>query len=417
MRILIAAQGERTHFLGMVPLAWALRAAGHEVLVAGQPALMGAVAASGLPGAVVGPDFRLGRMLDRRGSDGAELDLTACDFGGDPGETLRGYARLVTWWLRVVNEPMFASSVALYRRWRPDLVLWEPTALAAPVAAEAVGAVHARILWSLDFLGRSRDAYLRAMAAWPPAARRDPLAEWLDGHAARWGVEFRERMTRGYFTLDYLPEPLRLQDAPGVRYVPLRYIPYNGRAVVPDWLLTPPERPRVCLTLGTSATERYGGFTLPLREVLTALGDLDAEIVATLPAAERGRLGALPPNVRPVGFTPLDPLARTCSAFVDQGGSGTFLTALTAGVPQLVVPHARMYDSGPLAERFAAQGAGLHLAPGEVTGEAVRDAVDLLLRDPSYTGAGLRLREGMEAAPSPGEVARDIGSLVSAHAG
>ncbi|MGQ4272328.1 glycosyltransferase, partial [Nocardiopsis changdeensis] len=125
----------------------------------------------------------------------------------------------------------------------------------------------------------------------------------------------------------------------------------------------------------------------------------------------------LPPNVRPIGFTPLEPLARTCSAVIDQGGTGTFLTALTAGAPQLLVPHARMYDSGPLAERFAAQGAGLHLAPREVTGEAVRDAVDLLLRDPSYTEAGLRLREAMAAAPSPDEIALGIGDLVSDHAG
>ena len=37
MRVLFATYPERTHFLAMVPLAWALRTAGHEVRVASQP--------------------------------------------------------------------------------------------------------------------------------------------------------------------------------------------------------------------------------------------------------------------------------------------------------------------------------------------------------------------------------------------
>ena len=39
MRVLFAAHAERTHFYSMIPLAWALRTAGHEVYVASQPAL------------------------------------------------------------------------------------------------------------------------------------------------------------------------------------------------------------------------------------------------------------------------------------------------------------------------------------------------------------------------------------------
>ncbi|MFF1674103.1 nucleotide disphospho-sugar-binding domain-containing protein, partial [Nocardiopsis flavescens] len=236
---------------------------------------------------------------------------------------------------------------------------------------------------------------------------------WMGRHAARWGVEFRERMTRGYFTLDYLPEPLRLQDAPGVRYVPLRYIPYNGRAVVPDWLLTPPERPRVCLTLGTSATERQGGYSVPVKDILESLADLDAEIVATLPDAERAHLGTLPPNVRPIGFTPLEPLARTCSAVINHGGWGTFLGVASLGVPQIVVP--TWFDNVLPARRLEALGAGVHIPPERADGSRVRGALTRLLNEPAPTGAARRLRTQMESSPSPNTIASRMESLVADH--
>ncbi len=427
MRVLIAAQSEKTHFLGMVPLTWALRTAGHDVLVAGQPGLMDAVGSAGLTGVSVGSDYRMRKLLERRGSNGPELDLS--DTGPDAlewGRLLKGHRDLVTWWLRVINEPMIGDLVRLCREWRPDLVIWEPTALAAPIAAEAVGAVHARLLWSLDLLGTMRSHYLRVMAEQPPGEREDPLADWLGSHARRLGGEFTERMTRGYFTIDYIPGALRLPEPDPVRYEPMRYepmryepmryVPYNGRSVLPDWLRTPPEHTRVCLTLGTSATERYGGFTFPLREVLDGLGDLDAEVIATLPRAESERLGPLPPNVRPVEFAPLHALLPTCDAVIDQGGSGTFLTAVASGVPQVVVPHARMFDTRPLAERFQQLGAGRYVPPERADGASVTNALRDVLDDPAHTAGTHRLRAQLESAPAPGRIASDLREITERHA-
>ena len=44
-------------------------------------------------------------------------------------------------------------------------------------------------------------------------------------------------------------------------YVRMRYVPYGGPAVVPKWLWAKPERPRVALTMGLTATEVYVGLT------------------------------------------------------------------------------------------------------------------------------------------------------------
>ena len=43
-----------THFTPLVPLAWALRAAGHDVLVVGQPTMISTIRSAGLVAASVG---------------------------------------------------------------------------------------------------------------------------------------------------------------------------------------------------------------------------------------------------------------------------------------------------------------------------------------------------------------------------
>ena len=48
MRVLMTSVAVEAHFNGMVPLAWALRAAGHEVHFASHPALTEPIAAAGL---------------------------------------------------------------------------------------------------------------------------------------------------------------------------------------------------------------------------------------------------------------------------------------------------------------------------------------------------------------------------------
>ncbi|MBD2830400.1 hypothetical protein ID875_27370 [Streptomyces globisporus] len=61
--------------------------------------------------------------------------------------------------------------VALARRWRPDLVLWDPLCVPAAVAAEVTGAAHARFLWGQDNIAWLRAKQLEAAAA---ARRRGP---------------------------------------------------------------------------------------------------------------------------------------------------------------------------------------------------------------------------------------------------
>jgi len=59
MRVLFTTWAWPSHYQPLVPLAWALRAAGHEVRMTSQPSLMSTMLASGLPATAVGTDIDL----------------------------------------------------------------------------------------------------------------------------------------------------------------------------------------------------------------------------------------------------------------------------------------------------------------------------------------------------------------------
>lgn len=139
-------------------------------------------------------------------------------------------------------------------------MIWEPSTIAGAIAAKASGAAHARLIFSLDFFGWARDLFVQKK----PPGGRDPLAAWLGARAGKFGAEFSEDMTTGMVTIDQIPPSLRLRT--GLDYLSLRYAPYNGRSVVPRWLWEPPERRRVCLTVGTAPNDPIAPSSFPVKE-------------------------------------------------------------------------------------------------------------------------------------------------------
>ncbi|WP_062346012.1 activator-dependent family glycosyltransferase [Herbidospora yilanensis] len=423
MRVLITTYPERTHFLLMVPLAWALRTAGHEVRVAVQPKFADVVTQAGLTAVPVGGDRDLWQVIGRV----RNLPRQDRSFSGDrePGypspydaferdpadltwEDLRdGYERQISGWHKVSNVPMVAGLVDFARRWKPDLVIWEPTTFAGAVAARACGAAHARLLIGADVYGIAREHFLRLKDG-----RADPLAEWLGSYARKYGFTPGEDLVTGDFTLDVLPAPLRVQ-ARDLTYVPVRYTQYGGPASVPAWLRTPPERPRVALTMGLTITEHDVGYPVDMQGLLDSLADLDIELVATIPDAEREKLERVPANARLVPYVPLPDLVPTCSAVIHHGGVGTMVTTAQFGVPQLSLPWD--VDQPALSTLLAAAGAGLTMHSTTATGPAVRDAVRRLLTEPSFAEGAARLRAEALSVPAPNQVVPRLEELAARH--
>ncbi|MGQ0838807.1 activator-dependent family glycosyltransferase [Actinokineospora sp.] len=419
MRILFAVYPERTHFLSMAPMAWALRTAGHEVRVASQPDFAATITQAGLTAVPVGGRSevrqlitRVPNWIDDAATGGMPRLYDAADRRPEDitWAYLRdGYQAQVERWHKVTNFPITADLVRFAQHWRPDLVIWEPLTYAGAIAATACGAAHARLVFGVDMYGVTRDHFLRLKAEQPAEAHDDAMAAWLGGYARKHGADFTEDMITGQFSIDLVPPSL--QKRADRRYVPMRYVPYGGPAVIPKWLQVPPERPRVALTLGLSSSDYDRQYAASVQDILDSVADLDIELVATISAAEQAKLARVPDNARLVPFVPLHALAQTCTVVIHHGGFGTLATTALHAVPQLILPWDN--DGPALARGVAEVGAGLTMHPARATGQAIRENVVRLIDDRAFTAGAALLRDELLAMPTPNEVAADIERLVA----
>jgi glycosyltransferase (activator-dependent family) len=417
VKVLLTTYPEKTHFLAMVPLAWALRTAGHEVRVASAPKFAGVITEAGLTAVPVGSNRDLWQLMAGDtdwlavGMNGLPLPYDTADW---PDEQVTwkylkfGYDLHVPRWHKMSNVPLIGDLVAFARSWQPDLVIWEPSTYAGAIAAEASGAAHARLLFSLDTFGVTRQRYLDLNSVRPVGEQADPLSDWLRPYADRYGFDYTEDLITGQFTISVMPPSLQL--TADLDYVPMQYVPYGGAVAVPKWLQSPPARPRVAMTMGISTAD-VTGDTINLPDLFESLADLDVEVVATLSRRVQEYLAKVPDNIRVVPFAPLDDLLPTCDAVVHHGGIGTLLTTARHGRPHLIVTWNA--DGPALAQRVAAQGAGLAVNLSQASGGLIRDRLLRLLEQPSYTVDARRLQDEVRSMPTPNQVAGDLVKLTA----
>jgi glycosyltransferase (activator-dependent family) len=407
MRVLITSIAHNTHYYHLVPLAWALKSAGHEVRVASQPRITDVIVGSGLPAVPVGDDNDLMALFAEIGGDIAPYQR-GLDFAEERPEALTwehllGQQTVLTslCFAPLNGDSTMDDTVALARAWQPDLVIWETFTYSGAVAAHAVGAAHARLLWGPDVIGQARERFLDAKAKQEPEHREDPMAEWLGWTLDRLGLPAAgaglEELLNGQRVIDPAPKSLRLNLRRPT--VPMRYIPYNGPAAVPGWLTEPSKRPRICLTQGVSGRETRGKDIVRFQDLLTALGDLDVEIVATLDSNQRESLAEVPGNVRIVDFVPMDALLPSCAAVIHHGGAGTSATAVLHGVPQIII--GAHWDAPLKARQVDDLGAGISIPPDELDAATLRAAVQRVLTDASLQQNADRLRAEVWSDPTP----------------
>ncbi|GAA3990774.1 activator-dependent family glycosyltransferase [Thermobifida alba] len=419
MRVLFTAFAASTHLYQQITLAWAFQCAGHEVRIATQPDMAEAVNRAGLTVIPVGAPLHMENMKDDSTVEDSGLGAEERpeNLREASAESLSGLFSVVTpFALRsVCDDQTVDDTVSFARWWRPDLVLWDPMTFSGPIAARACGAVSGRLLFfGLDILGAQRAAHLDRLAQRPPELRDDPLTDWLTAHLDRIGALFREDVVVGDFTIDPVPAWLHHPDIPvPSRRVPMRPVPYNGRSLLPEWLHALPERPRLCLTLGLGHREILGGDTAtPVQDLLTAAGELDIEVVATLDAEQTARLGPLPGNVRLVDFVPLNALLPTCSGVVHHGGAGSMAASVLCGVPQMLFP-CLIWDTRHKAERLEELGAGIHMpADRSPSVDELAGWLARLVADPAMASAARRLRTETLRMPPPDAVVSEIVQLI-----
>jgi UDP:flavonoid glycosyltransferase YjiC (YdhE family) len=409
-----------TPLFHMVPLAWAFRAAGHEVRVAALPDLTPAIVGVGLTAVEVGHGYEImdgviksrggHRVIESSARDWTESGLASAtgaeDAAATAGPAAAEHAAIRDATMAPLVEATARMAPDLLRfaeRWRPDLVVCDSMVFAAPLVSSALGIPLVRQTWGPDVM-RMVSQPLQGRAA----DGGDLRAEWPTGLPElydRYGLEIRNDYP--VRTVDPWPSSLQLPGITG--RLPMRFVPFNGAAATPDWALERPDRPRVCVTWGTSTAALAGDEAFVLPRVVAGLAGLDVEVVLAVSAGDRAKLGTLPDNARVAENVPLHLFMPTCAAIVNQGGTSSLLTAACHGLPQVMMPQTA--DNPFNAANFGASGASVTLDVAEAGPGEIGSAVTQVLSDETYRTAAEKVREEIASAPPPSAVAASLQAL------
>jgi UDP:flavonoid glycosyltransferase YjiC (YdhE family) len=378
MRVLFTASPLVGHVFPMLPLMYAARDAGHEVVMATGAEMVPDLQRRGFTTWTVGPGLR--EAL-------ADLTRASAVPAASHEEQLGRDA------IHLFARPSVRRALDLMPRataWRPDIVISEITELAGREAAYATGALYA----THGFGTHVPDTVA--------------LAGVMFAHvSSELGTPNRRHAFETGLYIDPCPPGLQSPQFGQMDIWPVR--PGPGR-VTPEERLPPqflelPQRPLVYVTLGTV----FNGPEL-VRSILDAIQDLPISIaVTTGPGTDPSLLGRRAANVAAASFVPQALLLPLASAVVSHAGSGTMLGALAFGLPQVCLPQGA--DQFANAERVHAIGAGIQLLPDDVTPERLRAAVSSVLHDPAYTRAATAMRTEIAAMPSAADVLDDLVSL------
>ncbi|WP_329580351.1 DUF1205 domain-containing protein [Kitasatospora sp. NBC_01250] len=395
MRALFTVSDWAGHYFCMVPLGWALQAAGHEVRVACPPAQAAAVSSAGLIPAPVldGPDMtyctRLIRYQEAVDGTSALPGPPLHPVTGAPVGDLAEFdiaAQTTAFWQDAGRRVMdsYDAVVRLSRAWPPDLVVHDLMAPEGALAARLAGVPA--LYHSAGLFG---------------AAETDPVLNTglgdPTGSFARHGAEPWSREQISY-VLDPSPDQAVPPHGTALR-IPVRPVPYNGTGSVPDWLIEPRAGQRICVLWGYSATAMYGPYVPALRHALEAAVATGAEVVLTASREQVAALGELPQQIRVLTGFPVQLLLAGCDAVIHHGGAGTVMNAYAAGVPQLCLTLS--IDQPVYRERVTRGGGALAMSALTSTPQEIHAGVAAVLADEDLRRAAGQVAADLAARPSP----------------
>ena len=371
MRTLLVASPLVGHVLPLVPLARALQQAGHQVVVATAGDGVAAARSCGVDVRDVVPGLRLGAVFARPALQ--HPLLLRRELRGQAGTDLVGFL------FAGVSARMAGGVLALAEAFDADLVVHEPLAAAGSLAAARrkipVVLLDAS-LFDAETLLAATTAGLR------PTVRR---------HGVR-----------------SLPQPadVLVTSPPSLvgprRGSPMRFVPVAGNGgAAPEDLTRPGDRPRILVSRSTVADPRRDRL---MSSVIAVAARADLEVVLVRP--DRRATGyVLPPNVRTTGWLPFPAVFPAAAGVVHHGGAGTLMTALAAGIPQLVTPGPG--DRTVNAGLVTARGAGLAVPTEQIT------AADLerLATDPDLARVSREVAAEIAAMPAPTDLVEPLAAL------
>ncbi len=369
MRFLFSFAGGSGHFFPTQIFARVLARRGHDVLYTCQEGMVATVAGAGWRvepsggASLLSPDARRPLVPPDRQAE----ERAVRNFFAGRGARERAY--------RLVD---------LLEAWRPDLVVRDEMDFGAAVAADAVGLPHAAVV----------------VIAAGGFGREDIVGKPLAALRSELGLvpEVAVQALNHYLLI--VPVPPRFRHPhdplpPSARYV--------RPAILEDLAGTPPRRasdragrvPHVYLTLGTIFPQESGDL---FQRALAGLVSVGARVTVTTGGAiTPAELGDQPSSVRVERFLPLSEVLTDSDLVVSHGGSGTVVSALALGCPQVLLPMGA--DQLNTSERCEQLGVGISLDAFSCTPTDVANAVGTVLWTPQFRVNAEGLADEAQALP------------------
>ncbi|WP_328710931.1 glycosyltransferase [Microbispora hainanensis] len=360
----------------MVPVLWALRSAGHDVRVAAPPFFASTVLQAGLP--VVACSSQVTEESSLRPTAMEKTPVSPSN-GADVLGIHRRFTRIA--------HAMGDDVEELTRWWAPDVVISDSMDVAGRRVASAHGLPHVEHRWGLAI----------------PDEPRRLSAEDVFGEESREWPGMGEKPSA--LVLDPCPPTLQRPDARPE--FPVRYVPFNGPALLSRRpAASAPGRPRVVITLGTIVSADPDAGAL-LRSAVDAAERLGAEVVV---ASDRRTVPEdLTRRVPVARWLPIGLVAGECDLVIHHGGSGTMMSALACGRPQVLSP--AFLDQCDNAERIEAVGAGRVVERSYATCAGFEQAMREVLTDPAFRLSAESLQAEIFQAPPPVVAAQAIAEI------
>ncbi|HTT91057.1 MAG TPA: glycosyltransferase [Acidimicrobiales bacterium] len=369
MRFLFSFTGGTGHFVPTAVFAKALARRGHEVLFGCQEGMVATVAAAGWLAEPTG-----GASLMH---DSARRPLVPVDRDAEE-RVMRDF------FAGKAAQERAGRLNALIGSWRPDMVVRDEVDFGAAIAAEAAGLPHAAVVviaagrLTRPEVTEEALAAVRSELGLGPERANDALHRYLllvpvppSFRDPRWPLPGTARYVRPGVLEDVQPATNHARPGPGAG---------------------PP--PRVYLTLGTIFPQESGDL---FHRALAGLSTLPVEVTVTTGAIAPAELGPQPARVHLQQFLPLAGTLARSDLVVSHGGSGTVVSSLALGLPQVIL--AMGADQPDNADRCRHLGVGLDLDPFTASPSDIAGAVAAVLHAPQYRTAAQRIADDARSLP------------------
>lgn len=320
-----------------------------------------------------------------------------------------------------ISEAHTAWMIEEMQREQPDIIIYDSTAMWGYIAARTLGIPHICSFTHFVLDGSEQHipkrALLRMMRQAVPKLPR--IIQWKRRMAREFGAENVGGITENgdinlvFTSRAFHPENAKLDHS-------FRFVGPSLDASVRsvdfpfEELRDEDDSPIIYISLGTITHLDMAFY----RAAFAAFADYPAQFVLSVGQhTDIAQLGTFPANFIVRNYVPQLEILQRADAFITHGGMNSVHEGLVYGVPEIVVPH--QMEQLLNARRVAEVGAGLLLgdqAPyGRVTAAQLRESLDRVLNEPSFSQQARYYGKTLKAAGGYAQAVEEIEGFIEAH--